>query len=74
MFYSIFGRTKPLGLQARLTPDSFEEPFLVLNGDVLTRLDLGQLLGFIYSTKLRLLLCAHETTVPFGVVQTEGVN
>ena len=70
--------TKPLGTAGslQLLPDSFEEPFLVLNGDVLTRLDLGQLLEFHLQHKAKATLCVreHETTVPFGVVQTEGVE
>ena len=46
----------------------------MLNGDVLTRLDLGQLLEFHLQHKAKATLCVRETTVPFGVVQTEGVE
>ena len=47
VLFNIWSRPNHLVLQARFNfYDSFEEPFLVLNGDVLTRLDLGQLLEF----------------------------
>ena len=60
-FYSIFGRDQTTWYcrLASTLPDSFEEPFLVLNGDVLTRLDLGQLLEFHLQHKAKAtLLCA----------------
>lgn len=69
---------EPLGTAGslQLLPDSVKEPFLVLNGDVLTRLDTRQLLHFHAEHKAQATLCVreHELTVPFGVVQTKGVE
>jgi NDP-sugar pyrophosphorylase family protein len=57
-------------------PDALTEPFLVLNGDVLTRLNPSQLLHFHSEHHAQATLCVreHELTVPFGVVQTNGVE
>ena len=69
---------EPLGTAGslQLLPDSLNEPFLVLNGDVLTRLDPSQLLQFHTEHHAQATLCVreHELTVPFGVVQTEGTE
>ncbi|QNI72335.1 mobA-like NTP transferase domain protein [Synechococcus sp. NOUM97013] len=69
---------EPLGTAGslRLLPDSVREPFVVLNGDVLTRLDPIQLLNFHAEHQAHATLCVreHEFTVPFGVVQTNGVE
>ena len=68
----------PLGTAGslQLLPDSVQEPFLVLNGDVLTRLDPIQLLNFHTDHQAMATLCVreHELTVPFGVVQTNGIE
>ena len=64
---------EPLGTAGslRLLPDSAES-FLVMNGDVLTRLNPSQLLRFHVDHEAAGTLCVREhiTTVPFGVVQT----
>jgi dTDP-glucose pyrophosphorylase len=69
---------EPLGTAGslQLLPDGLMEPFLVLNGDVLTRLNPGQLLHFHSEHQAQATLCVreHELTVPFGVVQTNGVE
>ena len=69
---------EPLGTAGslQLLPDSLTEPFVVLNGDVLTRLNPGQLLHFHGEHQAQATLCVreHELTVPFGVVQTKGVE
>ena len=69
---------EPLGTAGslQLLPDSLREPFLVLNGDVLTRLDLSQVLHFHADHQAQATLCVreHELTVPFGVVQSKGVE
>jgi dTDP-glucose pyrophosphorylase len=68
----------PLGTAGslQLLPDFVKDPFLLLNGDVLTRLNLSQLLQFHYQYMAQATLCVrqHELTVPFGVVQTNGVE
>lgn len=67
---------EPLGTAGslQLLPGSLTEPFLVLNGDVLTRFDLSNLLRFHNEHKAHATLCVreHELTVPFGVVRTNG--
>ncbi len=69
---------EPLGTAGslQLLPDSLKEPFLVLNGDVLTRFEPRHLLHFHADHKAQATLCVrdHEFTVPFGVVQTKGVD
>jgi len=69
---------EPLGTAGslQLLPDSLKEPLLVLNGDVLTRFDPSQLLYFHTENQAKATLCVreHELTVPFGVVQTNGVE
>jgi dTDP-glucose pyrophosphorylase len=69
---------EPLGTAGslQLLPGSMQEPFLVLNGDVLTRLNPSQLLNFHGEHEAAATLCVreHVMTVPFGVVQTKGVE
>lgn len=69
---------EPLGTAGslQLLPDSLKEPFLVMNGDVLTRLNPRQLLTFHVDHDAKATLCVreHVITVPFGVVQTNGVE
>ena len=69
---------EPLGTAGslQLLPRSLQEPFLVMNGDVLTRLNPSQLLRFHVEHKAAGTLCVREHTikVPFGVVQTKGVE
>lgn len=69
---------QPLGTAGslQLLPSSLSSPFLVLNGDVLTRLDPTQLLKYHLEHKARATLCVreHELTVPFGVVEISGVE
>ena len=69
---------EPLGTAGslQLLPDEIMEPFLVLNGDVLTRLNPIQLLRFHSEHQAQATLCvrSHEITLPFGVVQAKGVE
>ncbi len=69
---------EPLGTAGslQLLPRNLEEPFLVLNGDVLTRLNPSHLLRFHDEHRASATLCVreHVTTVPYGVVQTSGVD
>ena len=68
----------PLGTAGSLQylPSNLKEPFLVMNGDVLTRFNPRQLLQFHISNNAIATLCVREhiTTVPFGVVQADGVE
>jgi dTDP-glucose pyrophosphorylase len=69
---------EPLGTAGslQLLPGSVQEPFLVMNGDVLTRLNPSQLLRFHFEHEAAATLCVreHVVTVPFGVVKTKGVE
>lgn len=69
---------KPLGTAGslQLLPNSLIDPFLVLNGDVLTRFNTSNLLRFHNEHQAQATLCVreHELTVPFGVVQTNGIE
>ena len=69
---------EPLGTAGslQLLPSSVTEPFLVLNGDVLTRLNPRQLLQYHRDHQANATLCVreHQVTVPFGVVDVKGVD
>lgn len=69
---------EPLGTAGslKLLPDSLTDSILVVNGDVLTHLNLGNLLQFHSEHHANATLCVreHELTVPFGVVQTNGIE
>ncbi len=68
---------KPLGTAGSLTLlPRIEDPILVLNADVLTKLDLKKLLNFHNknSAKATLSVLNSEFQIPFGVVKTKGIN
>ena len=69
---------EPLGTAGslQLLPETLTDPFLVHNGDVLTRLEPKHLLHFHIDHQAQATLCVreHEITLPFGVVQTKGVD
>lgn len=69
---------EPLGTAGslQLLPDSVQDPFLVMNGDVLTRFDPSQLLRFHDEHPAAATLCVREhlVTIPFGVVKIKGVE
>lgn len=66
----------PLGTGGALglLRDPGDLPVLMMNGDVLTRLDFGALLDFHRAQGSELTLCVREydMQVPFGVVEGEG--
>lgn len=67
---------KPLGTAGSLglLPTVEERPLLMMNGDVLTKVDIGQLLRFHEENGSDLTMCVREYdfTVPYGVVETSG--
>ena len=69
---------KPLGTAGSLTllPKKIKEPILVMNADVLTKLDLNHLLNFHIKNKAKATLSVHhsEFQIPFGVVKTNGIK
>jgi NDP-sugar pyrophosphorylase family protein len=69
---------EPLGTAGslKLLPSSIKEPFIVMNGDILTRLNPSQLLDFHTEHKAAATMCVREHTIsiPFGVVETSGIE
>lgn len=60
----------------RLLPERPSDPMIIMNGDVLSRVDLGGLLRFHEEHQMSATVCigTHETQIPFGVVHTEGTQ
>lgn len=67
---------EPLGTAGslQLLPADISQPFLVMNGDVLTHFNPSQLLRFHQEHEAHSTICVREytTTIPFGVVKTDG--
>ena len=59
-----------------LLPRTLDTPFLVTNGDVLTKLNPLNLLHFHNEHKSSATLCVREhiTTIPYGVVQVKDID
>lgn len=68
----------PLGTAGALTllPENLKNPLLVMNGDVLTRLNLNEILSFHDNQKSSATICVkeHNIQIPYGVVDVEGYN
>lgn len=68
----------PLGTAGalRLIDVKQSEPIIVSNGDVLTDIKYGDLLDFYLQNNSRATMAVqiHETRIPYGVVQTEGIQ
>ena len=66
----------PLGTAGslQLLPKSVVDPFLVLNGDLLTSFDYSHVMRFHAEHAPSATVCVREhiTQIPFGVVQTDG--
>jgi len=64
---------RPLGTAGGLSllPPQLSEPFLVLNGDVMTDIDYGEVLRYHYESKSDATLCVYEykTQIPYGIVR-----
>jgi dTDP-glucose pyrophosphorylase/CBS domain-containing protein len=52
------------------------EPILVINGDILTRVDFSAMLDFhcAHHADMTVAVRAHDIVLPYGVVQTQGVE
>lgn len=59
-----------------LLPEPAPAPILVMNGDVLTRIDLTGLLRFHAEHGASATICVHpyETQIPFGVIDKDGTQ
>jgi len=67
---------QPLGTAGALSLiEEEEEPLLVMNGDILTRVDFRALLSFHREHAADLTVCVrqYEFRVPYGVIDTDGV-
>jgi len=68
---------RPLGTVGALSLiQPSEEPLLVINGDILTRIDFHAMLDFHREQKANMTVAVREfeMRVPYGVVETEGVE
>lgn len=69
--------SRPLGTAGslKLLPDKIFTPFVVINGDLLTRLDLRKMLQFHedFGAVATVGVREHRTKIPFGVVKADGV-
>jgi len=67
---SFLGTAGALGL----LPSPPTEPVVVMNGDILTKVDFSQLLEFHERTGAEMTMCVrdYEIEVPYGVVEVEG--
>lgn len=67
---------KPLGTAGslKMLPKNLSEPFIVMNGDVLTRLNPVDLINFHEQQNSIATICVkeHPVPIPFGVVQADG--
>lgn len=57
-----------------LLPEKPQEPLIVMNGDLLTKVNFSQLLGFHSEHNAQATMCAREYDfqVPYGVVKIDG--
>ncbi|MFB9276301.1 nucleotidyltransferase family protein [Cohnella cellulosilytica] len=57
-----------------LIEEEHEKPIVVMNGDLLTKVNFGNLVDFHIDTSTKATMCVreYEFQVPYGVVQTEG--
>jgi len=67
---------QPLGTAGALSilPVVPKNPLLVINGDVLTRIDFNKMMLFHNQEQAKATVCvrSHETEVPYGVISTQG--
>jgi dTDP-glucose pyrophosphorylase len=70
--------TQRMGTAGCLTllPDRPEEPFIVMNGDILTSISFPQILQFHVDNDVMATMALYEHTfqIPYGVVNVEGHN
>lgn len=68
----------PLGTGGSLSllPDHISEPLIVMNGDLLTRINFNSLLSFHRSRGAAATMCVREYTmeVPYGVIESNDIK
>jgi dTDP-glucose pyrophosphorylase/CBS domain-containing protein len=65
---------KPMGTAGGLSQlEPSDDPILVINGDILTRIDFRAMLDFHVEHKAEMSVAVrrHETQIPYGVIETE---
>ncbi len=69
---------EPLGTAGSLSllNEEFNEPFIVMNGDILTKFNLNRLIKFHNMNNSFATLCVreHEIKIPFGVIESNGLE
>ena len=68
---------QPLGTAGALSLlEESDDPLLVMNGDILTRVDFRAMLDFHreHNAELTIAVREYEFRVPYGVIETDGVN
>jgi NDP-sugar pyrophosphorylase family protein len=69
---------KPLGTAGALSllPKKPDHPFIVMNGDLLTKIDFEKLLEFHTENNAQGTMCVrqYDYQIPYGVVRFDGVN
>ena len=67
---------KPLGTAGSLSllKSNLDDPIIVINGDVLTNLNLLKLLDFHQSKKMLITMCVanYSVSIPYGTISTKG--
>lgn len=68
----------PLGTAGglELIPKDINQPILILNGDILTKVNLNNILNFHLDNESDITLCVrqHNYKISFGVVETDGIE
>jgi len=69
---------EPLGTAGAISllPKETKKPFIVINGDILTKFNMRQMIDFHHKNKSQMTICAreYEVKIPFGVIETKGVE
>jgi len=68
---------QPLGTAGALSLlEGYNEPFIVINGDILTRVNFRAMLDFHrdHQADMTVAVRPYELQVPYGVIETEGAN
>ncbi len=74
-----FTEPQPLGTAGclkHIVDENIKEPLIIVNGDVLTKVNYKNLLNYHLVHKADITLCvrAHEIEIPYGVVTFEHIN
>ncbi len=69
---------EPLGTAGAISflPKEIKKPFIVINGDILTKFNMRQMIDFHNKNQSQMTICTreYEVKIPFGVVETKGIE